>query len=340
MPETILLTGISGFIAKHVALLALNRGHAVRGTLRTMARADEVRDALRPHLTDPKAMDRLAFVIANLGDGAGWDQAVAGVTAVIHTASPFPMVQPKDEMALIAPAREGTLRVLRAAHKAGIGRVVLTSSVVAVVNGTSPGVQDESVWADPTAPHATAYGKSKTLAERAAWEFAGANGMSLTTINPGLVVGAPLDRHFGTSLDLVLRILKGRDPMLPDISFPVVDVRDVAEMHLRALERADTVGKRYLAVADGPVMSMVEIGRFFKSRYPTRRIATRQAPKFLLQMLSLVDPSLKTILPQIGQRHELSNQRARTEMGMRFVSSKDALAASSEWLAKEGLVWA
>lgn len=339
MQATILLTGISGFIAKHVALSALNRGHVVRGTLRSVSREAEVRDALRPHLADPTALDRLGFVVADLGDDAGWDAAMTGVTAVIHTASPFPMVQPKDEMALIGPAREGTLRVLRAAHDARVSRVVLTSSTVAILNNAKVGMRDESDWSDVSDPNITAYGKSKTLAERAAWEFAQANGLALTTINPGLVVGPPLDRHFGTSLDVVLRILKGKDPMLPDVSFPIVDVRDVAEMHLRALDDPRTAGKRYLSVADGPAMSMVEIGRFFKSRYPTRRIATRQAPKFLLELLSWFDPSLKTILPEIGRRRELSNQRAQMEMGMQFVSTKDALAASADWLVKEGLVW-
>lgn len=340
MTDTILLTGISGFIAKYVALLALQRGYAVKGTLRSMSRADEVRAALRLHLADPAVLTRLTFVTADLGNDAGWDAAMEGVSAVLHTASPFPMTQPKDENALIGPAREGTLRVLRAAHKAGVSRVVLTSSVVAVLNDHNPGVQDENDWADVAVPGTTAYAKSKTLAEKAAWEFASENGMALTTINPGLVVGPPLDRHFGTSLAVIQRILKGKDPMLPDVSFPVVDVRDVAEMHIRALERPGTAGKRYLSVADGPVMSMVEMGQFFKARYPTRRIPTRKAPKPLLQVIALFDPSLRTILPEIGKRQALSNLRAQQEMDMTFIPAADALAATSDWLASQGLVWA
>jgi dihydroflavonol-4-reductase len=340
MTRTILLTGISGFIAKHVALLALQRGMAVRGTLRSASRADEVRAALRPHLPDPAALDRLGFVTADLGKDTGWDAAMEGVTDVIHTASPFPMVQPKDEMDLIGPAREGTLRVLGAAHSAGIRRVVLTSSGVAIMNAEKGGGQDENDWADVTAPTMTPYAKSKTLAERAAWEFAAANGMDLTTINPGLVVGPPLDHHFGTSLEVIQRILKGKDPMLPDVSFPVVDVRDVAEMHLRALERPGTAGKRYISVADGPSMSMVEIGQFYKARYPTRRIATRKAPKVLLQVLALFDASLNTILPEVGKRHTLSNLKAQQEMGLVFMTTTDTLGATSDWLAREGLAWA
>jgi dihydroflavonol-4-reductase len=339
MPQIILLTGISGFIAKHVALTALNRGYAVRGTLRSPARGDEVRAAVRPHLQDPAALDRLTFVTADLGDDAGWDAAMVGVDAVIHTASPFPLTQPKDEMALIGPAREGTLRVLRAAHKAGIARVVLTSSVAAIMGNDNPGIRDENDWSDVTSPRMTTYAKSKTLAETAAWDFAAANGMSLTTINPGLVVGPALDLNFGSSLNVILRVLKGKDPLLPDVSFPMVDVRDVAEMHLRALEKPQTAGKRFVAVTDGPVMSMVEIGRFFKSRYPTRRIATRRAPKLLLQVLALFDASLRMILPEIGKRHELANERAKSDMGMTFISSTDALLASSEFLVEKRQVW-
>jgi dihydroflavonol-4-reductase len=340
LTQTILLTGISGFIAKHIALACLNRGHHLRGTLRSMSRADEVRAALRPHLTDAAALDRLHFVVADLGHAAGWDHAMSGADAVIHCASPFPLVQPKDEMALIGPAREGTLRVLSAAKSAGISRVVLTSSIAAVVNAANGPEQDETFWSDPSSPEITTYAKSKTLAEKAAWQFAEEKAMDLTTINPGLVVGPPLDRHFGSSLDLIVRILKGKDPMLPDISFPVVDVRDVAEMHLRALENPETIGKRYLSVADGPSLSMIAIGQLFKARFPTRRIATHKAPKAVLQLLSLFDPSIKTILPDLGRRINLSNLRAQTQMGMQFHSADDALIASADWLVKEGLIWA
>lgn len=339
MPETVLLTGISGFIAKHVALQALNRGHVVRGSLRSASREAEVRDALRPHLEGPAALDRLSFVTADLGDDAGWDAAMTGVTAVVHTASPFPMAPPKDEMALIGPARDGTLRVLRAAHRAGINRVVLTSSVAAVMYSHNQGIRNESDWSDVTDPVMMAYAKSKTLAEQAAWEFARGNGMELTTINPVLVVGAPLDRHFGTSLDVIVRVLKGRDPMLPDLHFSVVDVGDVARMHVIALEDPQTAGKRFLAAADGPGLSMVEMGRLFKQRYPTRRIATMQAPKLMLRLLALVDPAVKSLLPELGRRRLVTNLRARGEMGMRFVSTEDSLAATADWLVKAGLVW-
>jgi dihydroflavonol-4-reductase len=337
MTETVLLTGVSGFIAKHVALRLLNAGHAVRGTLRRLDRADEVRAALAPHLA--ATAGELSFVQADLEQDAGWAEAMAGVTAVIHTASPFPISQPKDAATLIRPAVEGTERVLKAAAAAGVVRVVLTSSTVAVINDTKPdSLQDEADWCDLHHPATTAYAKSKTLAERAAWEVAKARGLKLTTINPGLVLGPPLDGHYGSSLGLVERVLKGRDPMLPGLGFPVVDVRDVAEMHLRALTRPDTAGKRYIAAAGS--MAMVDMGRTLKAAYPVRRIPTREAPAFLMRLLALVDGDLRSILPKLGHLDRVSNARAVREMGIEFIAPKAALLASADWLVKHGKAWA
>jgi dihydroflavonol-4-reductase len=333
----VLLTGVSGFIAKHVALKILNAGFDVRGTLRRLDRADEVRAALAPHLAGGAGM--LSFAQADLETDAGWAEAMAGVTAVVHTASPFPITQPKDPATLIRPAVEGTERVLKAAAAAGVERVILTSSTVAVINEAKPdAVQDEADWCDVHLPTTTAYAKSKTLAERAAWEVAKARGLKLTVINPGLVLGPPLDEHYGSSLGLVERIMKGRDPMLPGLGFPTVDVRDVAEMHLRALLRPEAAGKRYLATAGS--LAMVDMGRALKAAYPTRRIPTREAPAFLIRFLALFDPQIRTILPKIGHLERTSNARAVREMEMEFIAPKAALMASADWLAKHGKVWA
>ena len=337
MTETILLTGISGFIAKHVAVKLLNAGYAVRGTVRRLDRAEEVQSAVAPHLT--AGAGGLSFVQADLESDAGWAEAMAGVAAVVHTASPFPLAQPRDEQMLIRPAMEGTLRVLKAAQSAGVRRVVLTSSSVAVLNDGKPGVlQDESDWCDVSLPGTTAYAKSKTLAERAAWEFARGTGMALTTINPGLVLGPPLDIHYGSSLRVVERLLKGRDPMVPDFGPPVVDVRDVAEMHLRALQRPETAGKRFIAVS-GP-MQFPEMARALKAAYPVRRIATRIAPSFVLRLLATFDPAIRAILPKLGHVERLANQRAVQEMEMAFIAPKAALLASAEWLVTHGRAWA
>ncbi len=335
--DTVLLTGCSGFIAKHVALKLLNAGYNVRGTLRRLDRADEVRAAVATHLT--LGAGTLSFVQADLEADVGWAEAMAGVTAVMHTASPFPIAQPKDPAVLIRPAVEGTGRVLKAAAAAGVTRVVLTSSIVAIMNDNKPGtLHDEADWCDVNLPSTSPYAKSKTLAERAAWDLAKSLGLQLTTVNPGLVVGPPLDEHYGSSLGLVERFLKGKDPMLPGIGFPVVDVRDVAEMHLRALQRPQTAGKRYIAAAG--TMAMVDMGRTLKTTYPTRRIATREAPAFLLRLLSMFDSQIKSILPKIGTLDRVSNARAVQEMGMEFVSPKAALLASADWLVKNGRIWA
>lgn len=337
MAGTVLLTGASGFIAKHVAVRLLNAGYDVRGTLRRLDRAEEVHAAVMPHLT--AGAGNLGFVQADLEAEAGWADAVAGVVAVVHTASPFPITQPKDPARLIRPAVEGTERVLKAAAAAGVQRVVLTSSTVAVINEAKHDtMQDEADWCDIHLPSTTPYAKSKTLAERAAWEVAKARGLKLTTINPGLVLGPPLDEHYGSSLGLIERFLKGKDPMLPSIGFPTVDVRDVAEMHLRALLRPETTGRRYLATSGS--MAMVDMGRALKAAYPTRRIPTREAPAFMLRFLAIFDPQIRSILPKIGHLERVSNARAVKEMGMEFIAPKAALLASADWLVRHGKVWA
>ena len=251
--KTVLVTGASGFIAKHIVLELLNADYRVVGSLRTEPRRDEVRDAVRPHLASAADLDqRLRFVTLDLGKDDGWLDAMSGVDVLMHTASPLPMAQPRDENELVRPAVDGTLRALRAAHAAGIRRVVLTSSSAAVTNvagNVDTKKFDESDWSDPSGPGITPYTKSKTLAERAAWDFveSQAPGMELTTINPCLVLGTPLDDHYGTSLRIVERLLRGRDPMLPKVGIGVVDVVDVARMHVRAITAPGTAGQRIIA---------------------------------------------------------------------------------------------
>ena len=334
--ELVLLTGASGFIAKHVALKLLNAGYSVRGTLRRLDRAEEVRAAIAPHLN--QSAGQLSFVQADLESDAGWAEAFEGVSALVHTASPFPISQPKDPAVLIRPAVEGTERVLKAAAAAGVERVILTSSVVAVINESKlDTLQDEADWCDVHLPTTSAYGKSKTLAERTAWELAKTRHLKLTTINPGFVLGPPLDGRYGSSIGFVERLLKGRDPMLPQYGLPVVDVRDVAEMHLRALEWPETAGRRYIAAAGS--MTLADVGRLFKSLYPTRRIPTREAPRVIVRLLALTDPSVRAILPRLGHLERVSNARAVKELGMEFTAPKTALLVAADWLVKHGKAW-
>jgi dihydroflavonol-4-reductase len=331
MPHHVLLTGASGFIAKRITLDLLDAGHAVRGSLRSLKRADEVRAAVRPHLRDPDALDRLSFVELGLMRDAGWAEAMAGMTALIHTASPFPTVPPRDENELIRPAVDGTLRALRAAQSAGVMRVVLTSSVVAIEANAKVGREKltEADWSDVSHPRSTPYYKSKTLAERAAWDFvAQYPEMQLTTINPSLVLGRPLDADFGTSLQLIERILSGKDPMQPDIGFGIVDVADVSAMHLRALEQPESAGKRY--IASGPSATMPEVARHLAKRFPNRRIATRVAPVFVLRLLGLFDRSVKTVLPALGAPPVFDGSRARKELGIEFIDWEVAVDRAAD----------
>lgn len=335
MPQLVVLTGVTGFIAKRIALDLLEAGYAVRGSLRRMDRADEVRAALRPRLGDPAALDRLSFVELDLGRDAGWAAAMAGADALLHTASPFPLAQPRDADDLIRPAVDGTLRALRAAQAQGVTRVVLTSSVVAIEATDKTGPYTETDWSDLAHPRASAYYKSTTLAERAAWDFVAEHpDMRLTTINPSLVLGAPLDAHYGTSLAVIERLLGGRDPMLPDMGFGVVDVADISAMHLAALARPETAGKRYIGA--GGSMSMPEMGRHLAARHPGRRIATRIAPRALLRILALFDPAVRLVMPALGPAPVFDAGAARRDLGITFTDPRVALDRAAEAVLAKG----
>ncbi len=342
MTQTVLLTGASGFIARHIAARLLDAGHVVRASVRDTRRGEALRVSLSGHLADPEAAaSRLEVVTLDLTGDTGWGEAAEGVDAILHTASPFPIAQPKDEAEVIRPAVDGTLRALRAAQSAGVRRVVLTSSVAAIIHSPlRPGrdSHDEDDWTDPAHPAATAYDRSKTMAERAAWDFVAGTDpdIALSVINPGFVLGPPLGTRFGSSVGFVKRLLSGKDPMLPALGLPVVDVRDVAEMHLRALDRPETAGKRYIASAGS--MWFTEMGRVLKAAYPDRRIATRTAPKPLLRLLALVDGEVRSILPALGTLKLASGLRAVSEMDMAFIPPEQALRASARHLIENGLV--
>ena len=331
MPDAVLVTGISGFIAKRIALDLLKAGHAVTGSLRDPAREGEVRAALRANGLDAAADERLRFVTLDLTADAGWDAAMAGITAVMHTASPFPLAQPKDEATLIRPAVDGTLRVLRTAGAAGVPRVILTSSLEAVMHGTRTAPVTEADWSDASAPTASAYTRSKLMAERAAWNHAAAHpALQLTAINPGMVLGTPMDRHTGSSIGVVTRIWRGKDPALPDIRLPVTDIADVAAAHLAALERPVSIGQRYI-VADR-FMAMPEMARILKTAYPARRIARRVAPRPLLRLLALVDPEIRLILPWLDWHPALDNGKLRRDLGITVTPAQDSLLATARFL--------
>lgn len=339
--RSVLLTGASGYIAKHIALRLLEEGHTVRGSVRATDREHEIADAVRPHLSDPAAENRLRFVELDLMSDGGWAGAAEGMDVLIHTASPVPLEQPQNEDDIVRPAVDGTLRALRAAKAAGITRVVLTSSIAAV--GESEGVPagrlyDESDWSDPDWPEITPYAKSKTLAERAAWDFVRtqAPDMHLTVINPGLVIGPPLDSHIGTSLALVQRILHSKNPAVPNIGFALVDVRDIAAMHVRAIATPQSIGARHLGVSG--FLWFPEMAAVLAAQYPDRNIVTRRAPNAAVRMLAQVDSAARTAVPLLDIRREFTSARAREVFGMDFIPADEALRATAQFLIENGLV--
>lgn len=338
---TVLVTGASGYIAKHIVLRLLREGYHVRGSVRDPAKGAALRAALSGHLPDGHAQSHLTTVSLDLLQDDGWTEAASGVDAILHTASPFPMTQPKDPQDLIAPAVDGARRALRAAHQASVPRVILTSSVAAVSGCDLPAGRhsyDERDWSDPSYPGITPYSVSKTLAEKAAWDMVAseAAGIGLTAINPGLVVGAPLDDHYGTSLAVIERLLVARDPMLPHFGFTMVDVGDIAEMHLRALQRDETIGERLIGVAD--FLWFTEMAQHLAHAFPDRKIVTRRAPDLLVRFLGLFDPAIRSITPSLGVRTDVDASHARQMLGMSFRDPRESLTETARWLIDQGRV--
>ena len=342
MSKTVLLTGASGYIAKHIALQLLNAGYVVRCTVRSLARAAEVTEAVRPYLDDASDLDkRLTFVALDLTKDAGWDEAMAGIDVLMHTASPFPLNPPKDEDDLIRPAVDGALRAVRAAHKAGVTRVVMTSSTAAISGSELPPGDssfDETNWTDPADPTISAYTKSKTLAEKAVWDFVATEApeMQVTMINPGFVLGAPLDSNFGSSIKVIERILKAKDPMVPNVGFMTVDIRDVAEMHVTVIDQPETAGQRIMTVES--FMTFAEIAQAIKTAYPDRRIVTRVAPDVVVKFLALFDGAIRQIVPSLGRVDKFDNSRAKATLGHALHQSHKAVVSSAAYLIDNRLV--
>ena len=339
--ELVLVTGGSGFIATHCILQLLAAGCRVRTTVRSLKREPEVRATLKAAGAD--VGDKLAFFAADLTDDAGWVEAAAGCDYVLHVASPFPLNVPRHEDDLIVPAREGALRVLRAARGAGVKRVVQTSSFAAVGYGHAQMARpfNEHDWTNVDGPGLTAYAKSKTLAERAAWDFMAREGgaMELAVVNPVGVFGPVLGADFSTSIEIVRRMMDGALPALPRITFGVVDVRDVADLHLRAMTAPDAAGERFLAVA-GDFLSLRDIALVLRNRLgdAARRVPTRELPDWLLRIVALVDKSVGQVVPELGKSKNASNAKARRELGWAPRPAEDALVATAESLARLGLL--
>jgi nucleoside-diphosphate-sugar epimerase len=339
--STILVTGGSGFIGSHCILQLLSAGHQVRTTVRSLKREADVRAMLKEGGADPG--NRLSFFAADLENDAVWPQAVAGCEYVLHVASPFPASIPKREDELIVPAREGALRVLRASRDAGVKRVVLTSSFAAIGYGQKPQIApfNETNWTDPNGDDVLPYVKSKTLAERAAWDFIASEGgsLELSVVNPVGVFGPVLGPDYSTSILIVQRMMDGAVPGCPRISFGVVDVRDVADLHIRAMTQPAAKGERFLAVA-GDFMSLLDIADVLKSRMgaSAKKVPTRELPNWLVRLAALRDPAIKQILPELGKRKNATHEKAARLLGWSPRSNEDSIVATAESLLRLGLL--
>jgi nucleoside-diphosphate-sugar epimerase len=337
----VLVTGGSGFIGSHVIMQLLQAGHEVHTTVRNLKREPEVRAMLRQGGID--AGNRLSFTAADLERDAGWAEAVAGREFVLHVASPLPPSVPKNEDELIVPAREGTLRVLRAARDAGVKRVVVTSSFAAIGYGHEPqdAPFDETNWTNLNGDGVAPYVKSKALAERAAWDFMAREGgkLELSVVNPVGVFGPVLGPDYSASILLIQKLMDGALPGTPKLWFGVVDVRDVADLHLRAMTHPAARGERFLATA-GDVLSIAEIAAILKSRMgaDARRVPTRELPNWLLRLASLRDPAVKLILPELGKKKRVTGEKARRLLGWSPRSREDAVVATGESLVGLGLL--
>jgi nucleoside-diphosphate-sugar epimerase len=308
MPK-VLITGASGFIASHCILEMLGHGYDVRGTLRKLDRGDALKAILAPH-TD--RIDGLEFAAADLLDEASWVDAAQGCDAILHVASPVPVIQPKDENEVIVPARTGALNVLKAARANGIRRVVLTSSTAAVMSsaGESRTFTDQD-WTDLAQPGLSPYAKSKTIAEQAAWAYVQEHPeVELATVNPAMVLGPALESDYGSSLEALYLMMTGAYPMLPRLGFEIVDVRDVASLHRLALEHPEAAGNRYLC-ANG-FRWFVDIARTVKADHPDRKVPTAQMPNLVARLAGVFLKEVKQFLPDLGQRKAVDNGPART----------------------------
>lgn len=338
MADKVLVTGVSGFIAKHAALQLLLKGYEVRGTIRALNKAIKVKKTLEQAGAD---IARLSFTAADLESDEGWEEAAKGCDGVMHIASPFPLSQPRDRHALTPAARGGVLRVLSAAKKAG--RIVMTSSVAAMMYRPDRPPDfpfGEEDWTDTEWRALTPYILSKTEAELAAWDAAVIGGFKhrLTVVNPALVLGPPLDDDFGASLSLVQFLLTGAYPAIPPVSYPIVDVRDVAALHVAALEEPQTGGRRLIAASD--TLSLKEVAEILRNAFPQRakKIPSAVLPAGIVRALALFDRNLASVAPDLGIRPQARTDYVTALTNVGFRPSKEAIIEAASALERLNMI--
>ena len=340
MNKRVLLTGITGFLGSHTAIQLLNEGYEVVGTLRSKDRENSIREIIAKHTTN---IGNLTFAEADLNDSDIWLELTKNIDYVQHIASPFPSELPKHENELIVPALQGTLNVLEAANTNQVKRMVVVSSVAAVVYGKSKNevhkIFNENDWTDEAnRKDTTPYFRSKTLAEKAAWRFIKQSNseLELTTVLPSAILGPVLEKDFSTSANTVIKILDGSSPALPKIGFDIVDVRSVADLLIKAMELPQAAGNRYIASAG--YLTFKEIAQILKPHYPNRKIPTKELPNFAARLFSIFEPSLKPILLELGIKRKTDSNKAKTELGWQPLSPQEAVIACAKSVFENGIV--
>ena len=337
--KPVLVTGASGFVALHTIIQLLEQGYKVRGTLRTMSRENDVHETLRKHVSD----EQFEVVEADLTSDAGWEQAIHGCEYVLHVASPFPLFEPKHEDELIKPAVEGTLRVLRAAHAVQVKRVVQVSSNAAISAGHDGENRTftEDDWSYLDKPIG-AYSKSKTLAERVAWDFINGaentNKLELAAINPPLITGPILNKNFPTSAELISTLMRGQVPGLAKIKMGFVDVRDVASATILAMITPEAAGHRFLC--SGGVAWTKDMADILHKQYAGLgyRIPRLVFPGFLVRTLALFDKKIALVAPSLNWDYDLSNEKAKQILGWQPRSMEETVLSMAESLIEQGFV--
>ncbi len=341
--RSVLVTGANGFIARQLIVNMLSRGHRVRGTLRSLERAD----SLKAILSQYAPIEKLSFVAAELMSDDGWPEAMEGMDAVFHLASPFPSEDVRDRASVIKPAVDGSLRVLEAARTAGVHRVIVTSSIAAVVYGhtanDSAGTRvspfSEQDWSNLQSGHMAAYHESKTRAELAVWDYVMRYPeMQITTINPGAVFGPVIGDDVGTSAGIVRGLFNGDFAGLPRIGFEGVDVRDVAELHERALGNDLSIGNRYLCTAG--FVWLRDIADMLRKEFVSHaaRIPLRHLPDLVVRLAALVDRKASLAVPELGLYTPCSTARASHDLAWKPRPAMEAVRATAVSLIAAGLV--
>ena len=340
MSGKVLLTGISGWIAKHTAIELLNKGYEVLGTVRNKDLIDQTKETIKKHAP----IEKLSFIELNLLKDEGWNKAAEGCKYIFHIASPFPMKVSKDRELLLPVAVDGTLRVLNAGINAGVEQIIKTSSIVAMFrkpNRSNPYTFGENDWTDENwIEGVNDYFLSKTKAEKAAWKLMESKGLKskLTTINPGGVFGDALDKKGGTSIEYVRQFLKGKFPGAPKFAVLISDVKDIAKAHVACIGNNKVGGRRLIVGKE--VKKLVELSQLMAEAMPeyAKKLPKKELPNFMVKLISYIDSSAKMMIPDLGILMQTDTSYAEELLGFKFKPAKDCITENAKSVVQLGLV--